>query len=68
MLGDMGLVIDDPTLFDEKFAKWDADGSKTIEEKEFLDICKSELHNGGECQVQTPTLNPISYPNPNPNP
>jgi hypothetical protein len=58
LLGGMGLAIDDPKLFDEKFAFWDADGSKTIEEKEFLDICKSELHNGGECQVRTLTLNP----------
>ncbi len=54
----MGLAIDDPKLFDEKFTGWDADGSKKIEEKAFLDICKSELHNGGECQVRTLTLNP----------
>ncbi len=51
MLVDMGLAIDDPTHFAKKFAEWDADGSETIEEKEFLDICKAELHNGGECQV-----------------
>ncbi len=62
MLCGMGLVIDDPTLFAEKFTIWDANGSKTIEEKEFLDICKAELHNGGECLVgtRTLTLNPSS--------
>ena len=58
MLVQMGLVIDDPTLFAKKFAEWDVDGSETIEEKEFLDICKAELHNGGECQVRTLTLTP----------
>jgi hypothetical protein len=30
----MGLIIDDPKLFEEKFAMWDGGGSKTIEEKE----------------------------------
>ncbi len=64
MLGGMGLVIDDRKLFDEKFAMWDADGSRTIEEKEFLDICKAELHNGGECQVLTLTLVLTFDPNP----
>ncbi|GMI34404.1 hypothetical protein TrCOL_g12806 [Triparma columacea] len=46
----LGVALD-ATLFEEKFAIWDADHSNTITEDEYLKFCKEQLDNNQRHEV-----------------
>ncbi|GMI29200.1 hypothetical protein TrRE_jg7700, partial [Triparma retinervis] len=46
----LGVTLD-ATLFDEKFAHWDADHSNTITEDEYIKFCKEQLDNNQRHEV-----------------